>query len=253
MIVGLSPSVTGPQARAQIRLRVRQGWIIFGMKEGLNYLKRDLGVGVHYAAMMDPGETEVARTPLYDDVTYCIASSCNPKLFDHLAGCRREIFHSACGWPDEVKLYQQLFGNGDTIVGGFTVANRALGLAAYFGIKNLEMVGVDFGRRESSGPKHYAGFVEHPPLNDVWMSDDGKVDGRPWLTRPDLLASAVTIAWMIKRGEVSVIGDSLANALARREDEFLQSIISIGKKEQPLEGPLFHGVVPIWPQLKLAA
>jgi hypothetical protein len=142
------------------------------------------------------------------------------------------------------------------MIGGFTVCNRALGLAAYMGCKNLELAAVAFGRRERDATKHYATFVAHPPIDDVWMSDDGKVDGSPWLTRPDLLASAVTVAWMVKRKEVTVIGDSLANALALKDDEFLKSIVTIGKNKavpKGMGGPVFHGLVPSPKDFKRAA
>lgn len=253
IITGLSPSIESVPTLAHLKMRARQGWTIFAVKEGIGYLKSK-GIPVHYACMMDPGDKEAARTPCFDDVTYCIASSCHKTTFDHLKDCKRAVFHSACGWPNEVKLYQELFGNGDTMIGGFTVCNRALGLAAYMGFKNLELAGVDFGRREGV-PNHYASFVHVPPIDDVWMSDEGRVDGRAWLTRPDLLASAVTTAWMIKRGEVTVIGDSLANALAKTTDEFLNSVVTHGKApDQPLpDGPINWGVVPIWPHLKEAA
>ena len=59
------------------------------------------------------------------------------------------------------------------------------------------------------------------------MTDQGRVDGKPWKTRPDLLASAVDVARHIKQSRLKVIGDSLAAALAKHPDEYLDRIVQI--------------------------
>jgi hypothetical protein len=127
---------------------------------------------------------------------------------------------------DEVEVYRSRFPCADVIVGGFTVGNRALGLAKYMGFKRVVVAGLDFGWREGRDDR-YAGFVDHEGLRDVFMSDQGRVDGTPWKTRPDLLASAVDVARHIKRGEVKVLGDSLARSLAAHDDDYLDRVVRI--------------------------
>ena len=53
------------------------------------------------------------------------------------------------------------------------------------------------------------------------------MDGTPWFTKPDQLASAADVAKKIKAKEVTVIGDSLAAALAKRSTKFLDDIVKL--------------------------
>jgi hypothetical protein len=274
IICGLGPSIQKPSVLREIRDKAKKGWYIFGLKEAATFLK-DKGIKVHYGCNMDPGPQECGRTPIYEDVTYCLASSCHPELYDHVLsnGGKVLIFHSACGYTEkmmkpgffidfgngdqaitlgqyemktisdrdfspvfsaeknEVEIYKELFGTGDVVIGGFTVANRAMGLASYMGFKKIILAGVDFGWRikdnDMGSDGYYAGFVNAEPLQDVFMTDSGRVDGKPWKTRPDLLASAVDVARHIKRGTVRVIGDSLAVSLSKKDDDYLDNVVRI--------------------------
>ena len=101
VICGLGSSLQKPSVLRRVRDKAKRGWHVFAIKEAITYL-RERGITVHYACNMDPQGKEVARTPIYDDVIYCIASSCHPTLFDHAidGGARVEVFHSACGYMD---------------------------------------------------------------------------------------------------------------------------------------------------------
>lgn len=226
VIVGLGPSLGERPVMARIAGLARRGWHVFAIKEAVRLLI-EAGLPVHYAVNMDPGATEAARTPIVGNVTYCVASSCHPALFRHLAGGNASVwlFHSACGWPGEVTLYRRLFAAADVMVGGYTVANRALSLARYLGFRRLVLAGADFGWREGGG--YYAPGVTAKPLGDGVLSDHGRVDGRPWFTRPDLLASATHVARLVKAGEVRVLGDSLAASLARRDAAFIDAVCPV--------------------------
>jgi len=270
LIVALGPSVAKPGGLCAVRHYARLGWTIFALKEAVGWL-RNRGLPVHYAANMDPGVGEAARTPVWPGVTYCLASSCHPVLFDHVIehGGKALVYHSACGYTErqtrpgfaldlgngseavvlgnwelsttsglaaspivtgktsEIEVYQRWFDHGDVVIGGFTVANRALGLAKYMGFERVVMVGADFGWRVGNGDTYYAGFVKAKPIDDVWMMDHGKVDGTDWKTRPDLLASAIDVARHIKRGHVKVLGDSLAVALSKHPDEYLDRVVKV--------------------------
>lgn len=272
-VIGVGPSLQNKKTLSRIRKHVKKGWKVIAIKDAITFL-RDNKITVHYSAAMDPGKHQVGKTPVYPDVTYCIASSCHPDLFDHcLAGAPVVIYHSACGMSidnyaagmvyglaqgvetvilgvevykttkgdefcpvvveseNEVSVYNKLFGNGDTMCGGYTVGNRALALAKYMGARKLVACGLDFGWRESS--HYYGDFCKNPHREEVIMRDDSLVDGKLWLTRPDLMASAVDVAYKIKAGEMEVWGDSLAASLAKRDMEFLAKTCRIEKHLDP--------------------
>ena len=234
VICGSGPSLLTDETLAFLREKEQTpGWLIFACKESIRMLREEQGIRVDYSVSMDPGANQTAKTYRDKLITYCLASSCNPVLYDWLLdyGCKVMVFHSACGVVNEVGLYKGLFGCGDTVVGGFTVVNRAVGVANYMGIPNLVLCGTDFGWRE--GSDYYAKGATGKHLVDVTMNDAGQVDGKTWWSRPDLLASAVSIAHLIKRGKLTVLGDSLANSLAKRDDEYLARVAAI-KNISPL-------------------
>ena len=274
VICGLGPSMQKPSVLRQLRNLSKRGYKFFGLKEASTYL-REKNIPVTYSVNMDPQAKEIGRVPIYPDVTYCLASSCHPDLYDHVIdnGGKVEVFHSACGYKDlsfeggfvidltpgdppsgdqsavflgtfdmktqegydfcpvaiavmeEVPFYESLFGKGDTMCGGFTVGNRAAALAKYMGFREIYLAGLDFGWRE--GDDYYAAFCKASPMRDVFMNDKGAVDGKTWYSRPDLLASAVDIAHKIRSGELKVLGDSLALALSKKDDEYLKNVCKI--------------------------
>lgn len=132
------------------------------------------------------------------------------------------------GEVPEINIYKRLFGVGDTMCGGFTCGNRVVALANYMGFPEVVCFGLDFGWREDTGEQNfYAGFVKDQPPEATFMNDGGAVDGRAWRSKPDLVASAVELSRMIKQGKVRIVGDSLANSLAEKDDEFLERVCVI--------------------------
>jgi hypothetical protein len=245
VICGSGPSLLTPQTLNAIRAKEKNPrWKIIACKESIRFL-RERNIRVDYSVSMDPGANQTEKTYRDKSITYCVASSCNPVLFDWLLdyGCKVQVFHSACGWPNEVLLYRQLFGKGDTIIGGFTVLNRAIGLAEYMGIdtekgKKMILAGAQMGWREDQD--YYAKGAKGKHLVDVTMTDHGKVDGKAWWTRPDMLASAVAIAHLsMKRpkGAIRILGDSLARSLSKKSPEYLREIAQIGKPKPPPNPP----------------
>jgi len=124
----------------------------------------------------------------------------------------------------EIELYEELFdGYNAVMCGGFTVTNRALAVAKYMGFDEVVMAGTDFGWRKKGG-SHYSDLVRVATHDDQYMTDSCAVDGREWFTKPDQLASAVDVAKKIRADEVTVLGDSLAAALAKKDEGFLDEI-----------------------------
>lgn len=235
VICGTGPTLLEPENLAKIRELADQGYIVFAAKEAVSLLD-DAGIKVHYTAAMDPGERQIAKTPIVKGVTYCLASSCSPAMFKHCmkAGVQVLIFHSACGAPREIELYGKLFGDTTIAEGGYTVINRTYALARIMGIKkNLFIAGAPFGWR--TGQSYYAPGVAGKPGNEgPAFTDKGAVDGREWQTRLDLMTSAQDLALRAKAGEVQFIGDSLAASLAKHPEEFIRGVSS---KEVVNAGP----------------
>ena len=274
VIASTGPSIEDHDVLAEIhRLVNDEGYDLMALKESIKFLKEGHDLPVKYSVSMDPGrERQVTRTPVYDDVVYCMASSCNPVLYDHVAkgGAQIEVFHSACGYnehmmeagivfelsPDqhcvvlgeyelkttddftfspvvaqqinEVEIYQRLFPTGDTMQGGFTVTNRSLALATYLGYSEIVIAGADFGWREDhKDDTHYASFVTVGSQSKNYMTDEGRIDGQPWLTRPDQIASAAFIAKQVQSGHVRVLGDTMAQSMANRSAKFIDQLVQL--------------------------
>ncbi len=272
LLLSTGNSIKNKTVLRQVKKFYKEGFVVMALKETVPYLWKK-GIRATYSAAMDPGaERQIARTPVQKEVTYCLASSCNPALFDHVlaAGARVEVYHSACGARDprfargiqvdlsaeqgaviegefdlqttdglafspvvswfmsETDLYKELFPVADVMCGGFTVTNRALALLKYMGFGRVVMAGTDFGWREGGTNGHYCDLVRVGVTEDgTEMYDQGQVDGKDWYTRPDQLASAVDVAKKVKAGEIEVLGDSLAAALAKRDDEFVEKICTV--------------------------
>jgi hypothetical protein len=127
---------------------------------------------------------------------------------------------------NEVDIYRDYFGGDQAVMcGGFTVTNRALALAKYMGF-DVTMAATDFGWRKMGG-SHYCDLVQVDHGDDAYMTDQGAVDGTPWYTRPDQLASAVDVAMKVRAGELEIIGDTLPSALAKRDESFLKEIVKM--------------------------
>lgn len=271
VICSTGPSILDKKVQKRVRKMAKRGDVVFALKESIPLLK-DQGIPVKYSVSMDPGsDRQVARTPVDFDVTYCIASSCHPALFDHVlaGGAKVQVFHSACGHAEpyyqpgvflqigaevfdvvegeyefktmdgvsfcpvvpmlkgEIDVYREAgFTSLAVMEGGFTVTNRALALTKFMGFRHVTMAGTDFGWRNKGG-SHYASIVKVPAHDDTHMSDHGVVDGTEWFTRPDQLASAADVAKRIQRGEVTVLGDSLAVALSKKPASFVEDVVRI--------------------------
>ncbi len=268
VICGMGHSLETPSVLRQVRAAAKKGWLIFGIKAAMTYL-RDKGIKTDYSVAMDPQARQIEKTPVYTDVIYCMASSCHPEFFRHLLdhGCDVRVFHSACGAKehfmapgfvidlndkqkcifasqiemrtddgfdfcpvcvaerDEVGIYQEYFTDQLTVQGGFTVANRAIGLCELMGIKKIALAGCDFGWRDNKS--FYAGHFDGKPLDELFLNDKGRIDGKQWHARADMIASAVEVAKLIQDGRVEVWGDSLAASCAKWPRDKMKEICEI--------------------------
>ena len=234
VICGTGPTLLDDDTLPHIRELASQGYHICALKEAVQVLT-DLGITVHYTVAMDPAKKQIAKTPLVKGVKYLIASSCSPDLFKHLldGGMEVEIFHSACGAKNEIQLYHQHFGDTTVAEGGYTVANRAYAAMTILGFKRRIMAGCPFGWRE--GQQYYAEGVKGQPGNSgPPFEDKGKIDGRAWYTKLDLMTSAQDLALRVKKGELEIIGDSLVASLAKHDEAYIRSVAEKSVQRGPV-------------------
>lgn len=230
LIVGTGASLNDPNVRETVRALAHDGAVVFATK-GATAVLRDMGVTADYAVSCDGQANQPLKTPAVPGVRHLVASCCHPALFAHVLGFAAsiEVFHSACGAVDdqtgacEATLYRTLFPGPVWVAeGGSTVVNRALACAWLKGCTHYHVAGADFGVRGETVPTDAAVYAQGSSGfqrdGTVWFSDGAVLDGRTWQTTPGLLRGAIHIAAGVRDGHVSVIGDSLAVALAARPE-----------------------------------
>lgn len=193
------------------------------------------------------------------DVEYLLATTVHPHLTQFLMGRRRRIrfFNNYVGirrapvdcgdgeiLPYEDWLYSVFFPPTIRTGAGLNAVNRAIDLAVFMDFAKITVLGADCALRFTGpAPNAPIGSKEH----QAWLRDatvmhadggsalasnatmltlSGLVDGREWLTKPDLMISAV---WLEKQrqqyGEkLELIGDTLPNALRGKSDEYLRRL-----------------------------
>lgn len=236
VVCGTAPSlVKGPSLREIKRLQ-GIGYKVFAVKQAICILT-EYDIVPDFSVAMDPGEKQIKKTPLDPRVTYFVATSCHPRMFDYLlkGGANVVLFHSACGASTEtlceMDLYAKYFPENcsyeSVACGGFTVVNRAVAVARWLGAKKIHVAGAPFGWRE--GDDYYAPTVSEPAGNasGPTLDDQGRVDGKRWYSKADLLPSAMSLARKAKAepNRFVFIGDSLAASLASKSDAFLERVI----------------------------
>ncbi len=237
VVCGSGPSLLKPAVLRELREYQRKKWVFIACKESIRLLS-ERGFDLTYSVSMDPAEHQVEKTKLVEGITYLLAVSCNPVLFDHClsAGNNVELFMSACGARDEergmceVDLYRHYWPDMDLPVmeGGYNVLNRAVVLAFWLGFRRVVVAGGDFGARDPERAYYAPGAQGKAGNEGAWLTDHGKLDGTPWFTKADLMASAGHLALQIKAGApVKVLGDSVTNALLRHDVPTIQSASSL--------------------------
>lgn len=193
------------------------------------------------------------------DIEYLLASTVHPHLLSYLLskGRKTRIFHNFVGLDKppvdvgngmvmdyEMWLYHQLYLPTAITGWGLNSVTRAIGLALVMGFEKVSVLGADCALRfKSPPPDAELGSEAHTAwlTNETVMHADGGhalasgatpvvmpgvIDGRLWLTKPDM---AETARWLVEiarkfRGRVELIGDTLPNAMMNKDDEFLDRL-----------------------------
>jgi len=146
--------------------------------------------------------------PPQKETEYLVASTCSPKLVEHLAGFKISLWHI---FDNEEEGFR-IIPHGDwQVTGGCSVGVRTMTLARFLGFTDLHIFGMD-GNFGASGT-HAA---EHPnsPKNPYALEYDGK----EYQTTPSML-EAVKNTWheldMLKDVKATFYGEGLTQAMAK--------------------------------------
>lgn len=103
-----------------------------------------------------PHKVQLLGDP-HPDVTYLIASTCHPDVFDHLKNVKVTLWHIFDSSEDAMRTLPQ----GEwALTGGCSVGVRMLTLARFFGFRELHVYGMDGNEGESG--KHAAAHPSQP-------------------------------------------------------------------------------------------
>jgi len=220
-------------------LKVHPAADVWGCNDALMWLTRR-GLKVTHGVGID--QSPDLYTTCWTEppaVTYLLASSASHQLFAHLIRWRHRdrirIFHSFVGFEGEEELYKLLYAPAPLVGSGLNVVNRSIPLAIFMGYETIYVIGADcaLGKNDS----FHVG--ETTPETGIILR--GKVNGKRWATKPDMLASACDLVrqkW--DRGErLQLMGDTLPNALVDKDEAFLIRCASWGgpgETSRPLTG-----------------
>lgn len=201
------------------------------------------------------------------DVEYYVASTVDPNLVELLNMRERRVsfFHNYVGiqkppvaapdpdnpgediiLPYEDWLYMALFPEAPKLGSGMNTATRAVDLAIIMGAERITLLGADHALRISGpAPDAPAGSEEHMR----WLREEtemhadgghalaseatpvtleGEIDGRLWVTKPDMMLSAIFLVEMARcHKHLEIIGDTLPGALMDKDDKFLDKLPSM--------------------------
>jgi uncharacterized Rossmann fold enzyme len=144
----------------------------------------DKGIVPTYHLEVDPREHKVKLIGQPQKETeYLIASTCHPKVFDHLEGYNVKLWHVF----DATEEGKRLLPHGEwAVTGGCDAGLRAMAMAAFLGFRNLHMFGMD--GNASGGAKHAADHPNKvPEFNEVEYPEGS---GKLWYTTGGMLEAA---------------------------------------------------------------
>lgn len=147
--------------------------------------------------------------PPHPAVEYLVASTCNPKYFDHLAGFNVKLWHVF----DSLDEGFRVLPRGEWLItGGPNVGLRAMVLASFLGFRDLHIFGMDGCLRGKSHAAH------HPHEIAEEKGSTCEYGGVTYRTTPSLLESArqtVRELDMMPDVNSTFYGEGLVQAMVR--------------------------------------
>jgi hypothetical protein len=143
----------------------------------------------------------------HKDVTYVMATICNPQMWEQLNGHKVEIWHNANG-PHVVEWIAKNDDGGLLIAGGSVVGLSAIHIGGIKGWRKFKLFGFDGNFK---GDTRHAGPHYGPPQKII----EKVVGGRTWKTTPQMYNAAEELTWLVRDApiDVEVVGDSLTREL----------------------------------------
>ena len=253
----------GPSLREHAADYCHLGDQVWGCNSAAIWL-HDNGYRCTHAYTVDQTPEMVNEWESAPEMVYLLATTAHPHLVSHLRAKGRGIqwFHNYVGiqgepvtWPDadgkdrtmgrEDWLYATLFPHTIRAGSGLNAVTRALDCAVYAGFRKITILGSDCAVKTTGpvpenlplGSDAYLDWVKRETVmhadggsavasNATPMLFNGEIDGRVWVTKADLIISAVWLVKMVRRlrevgADIEIVGDVLPNALADKPDEYL--------------------------------
>lgn len=174
----------------------------------------DRGIVPTWHVEVDPREHKVTLMGAPQKETqYLIASTCHPKVFDHLEGFDVRLWHVFDGTDSGHRLLPP----GDwAITGGCDVGLRALTIAAFLGFRDVHVFGMDHSAGTEEAPVGRRHADEHPLGGKRFSVCEYK--GVRYLTTPSMLEAARQV-WheldMMPAVKATFHGEGLCQAMSR--------------------------------------
>lgn len=247
----------GPTLRDHAAEWCPQGDQVWGCNSAAIWLSSE-GHKITHGFTVDQTPHMVAEWHAKPDIDYLLASTVHPHLTDHLVDRRYRFFHNYVGirkppvqWLNkdgvmetmayEDWLYALLYPATIRSGAGLNAVTRAIEVAQFMGFDRITVLGADCSIKVRGKPRHDLPFGS--PKHLKWLREhttmhaDGghalaseatavtlgaTIDGRYWLTKPDM---AITAQWLVKmahasNGQVQLIGDTLPVALYDKSEAF---------------------------------
>lgn len=161
-------------------------------------------------------------------IDYLVASTVDPRLTTRLLAANRSVslFHSRSGFEHEDWFYSTFFSRGLIAGSGLNAVTRAIDVAEWMGFTRITVLGADCALRDGLLHADGGGITAH---GATATTRTGEIDGRRWTTKPDLLVTAVHLVRMQRRlgDRLTLVGDTLPNALASKDDAYLDRLTSL--------------------------
>jgi hypothetical protein len=212
-IVGSGPSVSG-------QVDVLKSWDgeIWAVNWSLRWLREHgLNASAYVMCDPDPSMAEIAET-LPDGLTYYVASTCHPSVYDVMQGKDVRVWH--LGDPDVIPP-----SGSFAIPGGTTVLARAPFIAHMVGWRDIHLFGFDCSY--SNATHVHGGDL---PKTAIAVECDGK----QFITEPVYLEAAAFMSSIVDRFPCSLTlhGDGLAQTLCYAKQQNADELLGEPRPEK---------------------
>lgn len=250
----------GPSLKENADEWCKQGDQVWGCNSAATWLHKN-GYKVTHGFTVDQTAAMCQEWVSAPDIEYLVASTVHPHLLEYLVskGRRTTLFHNFVGVgqrhpPVEVKpgyvmdyemwMYHELYLPTVVTGWGLNSVTRAIGIAHVMGFEKITVLGADCAIRFKTPPPE--GYDVHSPEHAEWLRKEtimhadgghalasgatpvtltGIVDGRTWLTKPDMAESA---RWLVELArtfpKIQLIGDTFPNAIKDKSASFLNRL-----------------------------